>query len=127
MERKRPILGFILAPLPASILFALGMLVLGMSVETPLELSWQGYLFGTFMWFLHGVVIAYPATLLIGIPGYIIFNKTIVFNLQSYLFGSLILGAISPLLSVGILGLNGALTFEYYIYLTGSIFGALLV
>lgn len=97
---------------------------MGASSNVPLELSLSGYVLGLFMWFLHAIVIAYPATLAIGIPGYLIYKKNGLTSLKSYLIGGIVLGALAPLLLMPIFGVPETLNFNYWVFLISSVFGA---
>ena len=124
MKCNKPILGFLIAPIAPSLLFAISALVMGASSDIPLELPLSGYVLGLFIWFLYGIVVAYPATLVIGIPGYLIYKNNNLTSLKSYVIGGTILGALAPLLLMPIFGIPETLNFNYWVFLISSVFGA---
>lgn len=124
MSQRNAVIGFILAPLAPSVIFAIGALVLGASSDVPLELPLSGYVLGLFIWFLYAVVVAYPATLLIGIPGYLLYKKLGLTNFKSYLIGGILLGALAPLSLMPIFGIPETLNLNYWVFLISSFFGA---
>ena len=125
MKKISPIFGFLISPLVPSVTFSIGALILGMSDDTPLDLTFLGYLFGAFIWFLYGATVAYPATLIIGIPGYLFLKKNNIFNIKAYLIGGLSLGSLAPFLTIPIFGLESVLGFDFYIFLISAIFGVI--
>lgn len=123
MERKRPIIGFVLAPIPACITFAFGMLAFTLSDISLLPLTVKELLFGTLITFLFASALAYPITLIFGIPSYYFFNKIKLYDMKSYAISGLILGFVAPLSSVMIFGLGFVSSLKFYVYIIGSIFG----
>ena len=125
MNKRSPLVGFLVSPLVPSITFSIGAILLGMSDETPLTLTFLGYLFGAFIWFLYGAIVAYPATLVIGVPGYLFLKKKNIVSLKAYLIGGLSLGSLAPFLTIPIFGLESVLGFDFYIYLISAFFGVI--
>ena len=125
MKKRSPILGFLISPLVFSFTFSIGALILGMSDEKSLALTFLGYLYGAFIWFLYGATVAYPVTLIIGVPGYLLLKNMNIFSLKAYLIGGLILGSLAPFLTIPVFGLNSVLGFNFYIYLISALFGVI--
>lgn len=124
MSQRNVVIGFILAPLAPSVFFAIGALVLGASSDIPLELPLSGYLLGLLIWFLYAIVVAYPATLIIGIPGYLLYKKLGLSDLKSYLIGGVSLGALAPFGLMPIFGITETLNLNYWVFLISSFFGS---
>ena len=123
MKRRSAAIGFIIAPLAPSVLFAIGAILLGASSDVPLELPISGYFLGLFIWFLYAVVVAYPVTLLIGIPGYLIYKKLGLISFTSYAVGGVILGTLAPLLLIPVFGVPETLNLNWWLFFTSGIFG----
>jgi hypothetical protein len=105
-----------------SIVFAIGATAMGAS-SSLLSIPASGYIFVTFIWFLHGVVVAYPATLFIGIPGYLIYKMLGLVSFKSYAVGGAALGTLSPLLLMPVFGVPETLNFNLWIFVIGGVFG----
>ena len=123
MSQRNASIGFLLAPLAPSIMFSVGALLLGISGDSLLPISITDYLFVMFIWFLYAIAVAYPATLLIGIPGYFVYKKIGLKSLKAYLIGGFILGALAPLTLMPIFGVPETLNFNYWVFLISGLFG----
>ncbi|MCK4710205.1 MAG: hypothetical protein KAU21_16430 [Gammaproteobacteria bacterium] len=123
MKQRSAIIGFILAPLAPSVLFAVGAIILGSLSDVPLELPISGYFLGLFIWFLYAVVVAYPVTLLIGIPGYLLYKKYGFTSFKSYAAGGIVLGSLAPLLLMPIFGAPETLNLNWWLFLISGFFG----
>src|SRR5210317_359031 len=100
MKQRNAISGFLISPLAPSVAFSIGALVLAEQSDIPLEIPLSGYVLGLFMWFLYGIVVAYPVTLIIGVPGYLIYKKYGLSSFKAYATGGIALGALAPLLLI---------------------------
>ena len=81
------------------------------------------YLFVMFIWFLYAIAVAYPATLVIGIPGYFVYKKLKLTSFKAYVVGGCILGALAPFTLMPIFGVPETLNFNYWVFLISSFFG----
>ena len=124
MSQRNAAIGFLLTPLAPSFVFAFGAFLLGVTSESLLPLPLSTYIFGMFIWFLYAVVVAYPVTLIIGIPGYLIYKKLGLTSFKSYLVGGCTFGALAPLTLMPIFGISETLNFNYWVFLISSFFGA---
>ncbi len=125
MSQRNAVIGFILAPLAPSVFFAIGALILGMSSDVPSNLSLSGYLLGSLIWFIYAIVVAYPVTLIIGVPSYLLCKKLGITNFKSYLIGGVLLGGLAPFSLVLIVAISEILNFNYWLFLISSFFGAI--
>ncbi len=124
MRQRRALIGFLAAPIAPAMVFALGATIFGV-VGAMLEYPLYSYLFVSLIWFLYAIVVAYPATLILGVPSYFIYKKYGFLSLKSYIVGGITLGAISPFLLFPIFGILEVLDFDFWVFLTGSIFGVI--
>lgn len=124
MSQRNASVGFLLAPLAPSFIFAMGAFLLGALGDSLLQLPITTYLFGMFIWFLYAIVVAYPATLIIGIPGYLVYKKLGLTSFKSYLVGGCILGALAPLALIPIFGIPETLNLNFWVFFISSFFGA---
>ena len=69
--------GFVLSPLVPCGVFALLATGAGLfsAIRDGVEINPFTYLFGGLIWFISALPVAYSATLILGIPGYILYRK----------------------------------------------------
>lgn len=77
-----------------------------------------------FIWLLYAIVVAYPATLIIGISGYLVYKILGLTSFKSYLVGDYILGALAPLTVMPIFGMPETLSFNFWVFFISRFFGA---
>jgi hypothetical protein len=124
MSQRNASVGFLLAPLVPSFIFAFCAFLLGALGDSLHQLPITTYLFGMLIWFLYAIVVAYPVTLIIGIPGYLIYKRLGFKSFKSYLIGGCILGGLAPLVLMPIFGIYETLNFNLWIFFISGFFGA---
>lgn len=123
MKYKKELKGFLIAPLIPSAVFALAATGVGLFSGYSIGGYSLKYAFAGLIWFLYALPVAYIATFIIGIPGYIFYQKNSLHSLRAYLVGGLVLGLIAPFLLLVIFELKVIFEMGIWLFLPSTIFG----
>lgn len=125
MKHKSATIGFLIAPIIISALFALIAAGTGFIQNLGHGFEPYTYLNGGLVWFIFALPVAYIATIIFGIPGYFLFKKKGINSVKSYILGGALLGAISPVLLLLIGNLKSITNMGLELFFISSFFGAL--
>lgn len=96
-DRRRVVIGFLVAPLAAPILFVLIFVVAGVShgLGTGNARSVQGVLSGSWVWLVAAVPVSYAVTLIAGLPAYFLMRTFEGATWKSWLAVAAAIGAVA--------------------------------
>jgi len=117
--------GFILAPLIPSGAFALLATGAGLISGIKDGIDPFTYLFGGLIWFVSALPVAYSATILLGMPGYVLYRKKSINSLKAYLLGGILLGIVSPVLLLVIFEWSAIIGMGWLLFAISSCFGVI--
>ena len=119
--------GFVLSPLVPCGVFALLATGAGLfsAIRDGVEINPFTYLFGGLIWFISALPVAYSATLILGIPGYILYRKKDISSLKAYLLGGVLLGVASPVLLLVAFDWREIIGLGWLLFSISSCFGAI--
>lgn len=96
----KAIKGFLIAPLVPCFVFVILAAIAGSTLNLIYE-KWSGLIsipiivMGSFFWLMYALPVSYFLSLLFGVPMYLLFDKIGLFDLKSYIIGSLLSGIVS--------------------------------
>jgi len=123
MKYKKELKGFLIAPMVTAAVFALVATSTGLLYGFGLGTYSLKYAFAGLIWFLYALPVAYIATFIIGIPGYILYVKSGLRSLKAYLLGGLVLGFIAPFLLLILFELKVIFEMGVWLFLPSTVFG----
>jgi len=123
MKHWEIIKGFIIAPLVPSGLFSL--LVSGAGLISGLKEGADPsiYIFGGLILFGSALPVAYSATILLGVPGFLLYKKKEIKSLKAYVLGGAGLGLISPALLLVIFPWSTIIALGWLLFLISTTLG----